>query len=52
MSAYDSNYFKNKKSDLDLSDYFIENLIQGWLIEQNYILEGNISNFYSKGNTF
>ena len=26
MSAYDSNYFKNKKSDLDLSVYFIENL--------------------------
>ena len=40
MSAYDSNYFKNKKSDLDLSVYFIENLIHGFL-------EWNIENGYS-----
>ena len=34
MSAYDSNYFKNKKSDLDLSDYFMENLITGCVVHQ------------------
>lgn len=36
MSAYDSNYFKNKKSDLDLSVYLIENLLHGWIVLRLY----------------
>ena len=38
MSAYDSNYFKNKKSDLNLSDYFMENLITGCVVLELYFV--------------